>query len=211
MRYLPYSTGWPTFYHKSVPQVKFHLLALTRLMSFPHSPRAIPLKIAPGAAWHTRIVVPAKSLPCTSIRGGAPNWERGRPHPHPRCRQRPPPFSASTVSVATGMADYHVDRLHVPSSFPPTTRHPREDCPRPRSGSGDPHWESTSLAPWSPARSLPRTMMRGAGMTIRGPRFHPRWRGPQPPCHSERPPNVILNEVRNLAGVSASRNQPRSM
>ena len=66
----------------------FHYTTSYHLSLIPSAPRlsVIPLKIAPGAAWHTRIVTPTTTR--HPREGGDPDWERGRPRPHPRSRQR---------------------------------------------------------------------------------------------------------------------------
>ena len=138
------------FYHKSPPQVKFHLLlrkcsdfvrtpdthshrhtrgggypgagslpltrteqlllALARLMSFPHSPRVVPLKIT-----HPRppTVIPAPSSSSPRRRGPRLGPRASLPA-HPRSRQGPPPFSSPMAPVATGMANYYENSLQHP-------------------------------------------------------------------------------------------------
>ena len=93
------------------------------------------------------------------------------------------------MSVATGLADYHADRLNVPStsSFPPTDRHPREG--------GDPDWKCGASLPASSLRPKVATIfillsgLRKAIVILN-----------DPTNVILSNPNVILNGVKNLAG-----------
>ena len=72
----------------------------------------IPLKIAPGAAWHTRIVIPAhhpsspRSLSPTPIgeRGPRLGARASRPHPYPPVNRSP----AAAVEPAQGRRHFHL-------------------------------------------------------------------------------------------------------
>ena len=60
---------------------------------------------------------PREACPRPRSGSGDPDWERGRPRPHPRSRQRPPSFSSSVLSVATGTANYYENSLQRPPLF----------------------------------------------------------------------------------------------
>ena len=109
---------------------------------------AIPLKIAPGAAWHTRIVTPAhhpsspRSLSPTPIGERGPRLGARASPPASSLPPRSPPFLSSVVSVATGMANSYENSLHRPLFVFPAQSLPRTPIrggnPRPR--------------PWIPAQ-----------------------------------------------------------
>ena len=82
-----------------------------------------------GVRWNPlALVIPAKSLPRTPIRGGNPGEAEGRHQPHPNTSNDQVPFSYLRVPAPASMGDWYENALKRLSSAPlnpsiPRSRH----------------------------------------------------------------------------------------